>query len=86
MYVGVDDLINGHLIFLPQTSQVISSVGVIFDENFLSALSYSNRVYREALLTRPLGQNHTTIPPTERTGDISDSFLQSTHFAHDGYH
>ena len=75
IYVGFDDLTNGHLIFLPQTSQIISSVDVIFDENFLSALSHKNRAYCEALLTRPLGPTPITGYPTERTGDISQSIF-----------
>ena len=79
MYVGSDDLTNGHLIFLPQTMQIISSVDVIFDENFLSALSYKHRAYREALLTRPLHPTPTASLPTERTGDISQSFLPQPH-------
>ena len=75
IYVGVGDLTSGHLIFLRQTSQTISSVDVIFDENFLSALSYKNCSYRAALLTRPIGPTPTTDRPTERKGDISQSIF-----------
>ena len=64
IYIGVDDLTNGHLIFLPQTLQIVSSIDVVFDENFLSALIYKNRSYHEAILTRPLS---TSIPSPEST-------------------
>ena len=74
-YVGIDDLTNGHLIFLPQTLQIITSVDVTFDEKILSALIFKNRSYHEALLTRPISDPPNFSHPTECYGDITDPFM-----------
>ena len=50
-HIGMDDITNDHLIFLPQMLQIVSSIDVIFDEHFLAALIYKNRFYCEAILT-----------------------------------
>ena len=75
IYVGVDDLTNGHLVYLPQILQVVSSVDVIFDENILSALVYKNRSYREAILTRPILEHPIQAHNHEYTGDITNSII-----------
>ena len=74
IFIGFDHHTPGYLIFIPSTRQIITSIDVIFDEYFLSALIHKTRAYREALLTRPI--NDITTDPndiTDHTGDISTS-------------
>ena len=74
IFIGFDDYTPGYLIFIPSTRQIVTSIDVIFDEYFLSALVHKTRAYREALLTRPV--NDTLPDPqnvTDHTGDISSS-------------
>ena len=54
IFVGFDHHTPGYLFFLPSMRQVVSSIYVIFDEHFLSALVYKTRAYCEALFTRPI--------------------------------
>ena len=75
MYVGMDDVTTGHLIFIPSIRQVISSIDVVFDESFITALAHQYRVYREALFTRPVNDVPHSAPRTEHTGDITQSLL-----------
>ena len=81
IYIGLDDVTKGHLIFLPQTLQIISSLDIKFDEHFLSALIYKNCSYRKAILTRLISESIPSSDIPERTGDISASFL-SFHSLH----
>jgi len=51
-------------------------VDVVFDEQFVTALVYKNKAYREALLTRPINDPITTFDHiTDTTGDITSTSL-----------
>ena len=74
IFIGFDHHTPGYLVFIPSTRQIVTSVDIIFDKYFLSALVHKSRAYREALLTRPI--NDITTDPndvTDHTGDISTS-------------
>ena len=68
IYIGVDNITNDYLIFLPQTLQIVSSLDVIFDEHYLSALIYKNCSYCKAILTRPIFESFPYSDIWERTG------------------
>ena len=45
MFVGFDDYTSGYLGYVPSIRKVVMSVDVVFDENFITALAYKNRVF-----------------------------------------
>ena len=53
IFVGIPQHQKGYLVYVPSTRKVISSYGVVFDESFSSALSYTSRPYAEAMAMRP---------------------------------
>ena len=53
IFVGIPQHQKGYLVYVPSTRKVISSIGVRFDESFVSALSYTSRPYAEAMAMRP---------------------------------
>ena len=53
IFVGIPEHQKGYLVYVTITIKVISSYGVVFDEIFSSALSYTSRPYSEAMVMRP---------------------------------
>ena len=53
IFVGITEHQKGYLVYVPSTRKIISSYDVVFDESFLSALSYTSRPYSEAMTIRP---------------------------------
>ena len=51
--MGIPQHQKGYLVYIPSTRKVILSYDVRFDENFVSALSYTSRPYAEAMAMRP---------------------------------
>ena len=44
IFVGIPQHQKGYLVYVPSTRKVIFSYGVVFDESFSSALSYTSRL------------------------------------------
>ena len=62
---------KGYLVYVPSTRKVISSYDVMFDESFVSALSYTSRPYAEAMAMRPaVTYTPYTTSSKEQTGDV----------------
>ena len=56
---------------VPSTRKVISSYDVVFDESFSSALSYTSRLYAEAMAMRPtVTYTPYATSSKEQTGDV----------------
>ena len=53
IFIGIPQHQKGYLVYVPRTSSVISSYGVVFDESLSSALAYTSQPYSEAMLMRP---------------------------------
>ena len=51
--MGIPQHQKGYLVYVPSTRKVILSYDVMFDESFSSALSYTSRLYAEAMAMRP---------------------------------
>ena len=51
--VGISEHQKGYLVYIPSTSETISSCNVVFDESFSSALSYRSRPYSGSMVMRP---------------------------------
>ena len=61
---------------LPSTRQIVTSVDVSFDEQFISTLIHKNQAYCEVILTRPVNDSMTTFDHvTDKTGDITNTIL-----------
>ena len=59
-----------HLVYVPSTRKLISSIDVRFDESFVSALSYTSRPYAEAMAMRPaVTYTPYATSSKEKTGD-----------------
>ena len=57
--------------YVPSTRKVILSYGVVFDESFSSALSYTSRPYSEAMAIRPAVTYTPYVTSSkEQTGDV----------------
>ena len=57
--------------YLPSTSNIISSYDVVFDESFSSALAYTSRPYSEAMVMRPeVMYTPYGTSSREQTGDV----------------
>ena len=78
MFVGFDEYTSGYLVYIPSIQNVVTSVDVIFDKKFITALAYKNRIFREALLTRPLTETFNFNKNNKKTGDITSSYLPPT--------
>ena len=53
IFVGIPEHQKVYLVYVPSTRKVISSFDVVFEENNSSALSYTSRLYLEAMTMRP---------------------------------
>ena len=53
IFVGIPEHQKGYLVYIPSTRKIISSCGVVFEENNYSALAYTSRPYSEAMEMRP---------------------------------
>ena len=71
IFVGITQHQKGFLLYVPNTTKIISSYDVVFDEIFSIVLSFTSRTYSEAMAMRP---DVTYIPcattSMERTGNI----------------
>ena len=57
--------------YVPSTRKVISSYDVVFDKSFSSALSYTSRLYAEAMAMRPaVTYTPYATSSKEQTGDV----------------
>ena len=71
IFVGIPNHQIGYLVYIPSTRKVISSYGVMFDESFSSALSYTSRPYAEAMVMRPtVTYTPYAMSSKEQTGDV----------------
>ena len=71
IFVGIPEHQKGYLVYAPSTRKVILSYNVVFDKSFSSALSYTSRLYAEAMAMRPAVTY--TLYATylkEKTGDV----------------
>ena len=71
IFVGIPQHQKRYRVYVPSTSNIISSYDIIFDESFSSALASTARPYSEAMAVRPSA----TYTPyatysKEQTGDI----------------
>ena len=71
IFVGIPQHQKGYLVYVPSTRKVIFLYGVMFDESFSSALSYTSRLYAEAMVMR-LAVTYTPYATSskEQTGDV----------------
>ena len=53
IFVLIPEHQKGYLVYIPSTRKVILSYDVVFDKSFSSALSYTSRLYSEAMAMRP---------------------------------
>ena len=53
IFVGIPEHQKRYLVYVPSTRKVILLYNVVFDESFSSALSYTSRLYSEAMAIRP---------------------------------
>ena len=53
IFVGILDHQKGYLVYVPSTRKIIFLYDVMFDESFVSALSYTSRPYAKAMAMRP---------------------------------
>ena len=53
IFVGIPQHQKGYLVYVSSTRKVILSYNFVFDESFSSALSYTTRLYAEAMEMRP---------------------------------
>ena len=71
IFIGLPDNQEGYLVYVPATRQIVTSMDVIFDETFTSALAYTSHPYHEAMVTCP---SVSFIPfatsSHEQTGDV----------------
>ena len=51
--VGIPEHQKGYLVYVPSTSKIISSYGIVFYESLSSALAYMSQPYSEAMAMRP---------------------------------
>ena len=69
--MGIPQHQKGYLVYVPITRKVISSYDVVFDKSFSSALSYSSRLYAEAMTMRPaVTYTPYATSSKEQTGDV----------------
>ena len=69
--VGIPQHQKGYLVYVPSTRKVISSNDVLFDESFSSALSYTSRLYAEAIAMCPtVTYTPYTTSSKEQTGNV----------------
>ena len=54
IFVGIPQHQKGYLVYVPSTRKVILSYDVVFYESFSSSLSYTSRLYTEAMAMRPV--------------------------------
>ena len=76
IFVGIPEHQKGYLVYVPITRKVRSSYGVLFDESFSSALSYTSQPYSEATVMRP-SVTYTLYATSskEQTGDVITSLF-----------
>ena len=81
--MGIPQNQKEYLVYVPSTRKLISSYDVIFDESFVSALSYSSRPYAEAMAMRP-AVTYTPYATSykEQTGNVI-TFAQFEEGLHD---
>ena len=53
IFVGIPQHQKGYLVYIPSARKVILSYDALFDESFSIALSYTSRLYSEAMAMRP---------------------------------
>ena len=71
IFVGIPQHQKGYLVYVLSTGKVISSYDVVFDKSFSSALSYTSRLYAEALAMRPtVTYTPYATSSKEQTGNI----------------
>ena len=71
IFVGIPQHQKGYLVYVPSTRKVISLYDVMFDESFVSALSYMSRPYAEAMAMRPaVTYTPYATSSNQQTGDI----------------
>ena len=71
IFVGVPQHQKGYLVYVPSTRKVISSYNVVFEKRFSITLSYTSRMYSEAMTMRPAAM-YTPYATSlkEQTGDV----------------
>ncbi|MGH7955157.1 MAG: hypothetical protein ACREOZ_04270, partial [Gloeomargaritales cyanobacterium] len=71
VFIGFASDQAGSLIFIPSTRQIIISADIAYDETFSSALTYTDKPFRDAITLRP-SVSYISRPTTthECTGDI----------------
>ena len=71
IFVGITQHQKGYLVYVPSTRKVILSYDVVFDESFVSALSYTSRPYAEAMAMCPsVTYTPYATSSKEQTGDV----------------
>ena len=71
IFVGIPQHQKGYLVYVPSNRKLISSYDVMFDESFVSALSYSSQPYAEAMAMRPaVTYTPYATSSKEKTGDV----------------
>ena len=71
IFVSIPQHQNGYLVYVPSTRKVISLYDVMFDKSFSSALSYTSRLYAEAMAMRPaVTYTPYATSSKEQTGDV----------------
>ena len=69
--MGIPQHLKGYLVYVPSTRKVILLYNVMFDESSSSALSYTSRLYAEAMEMRPaVTYSLYATSSKEQTGDI----------------
>ena len=53
IFVGITDRQKLYLVYVPSTRKLILSYDVVFDKTISSALSYTSKLYLEAMAMRP---------------------------------
>ena len=53
IFVGIPQHQKGYLVYVPNTSKIIYSYDVVFDEIVSSTLAYTSQPYTEAMAIRP---------------------------------
>ena len=71
IFMGIPEHQKGYPVYIPSTRKVISSYNNLFDKRFSSALSYTSRLYSEAMAMR-LQVTYTPYATSlkEQTGDV----------------
>ena len=71
IFVGIPQHQKWYLVYIPSTRKVILLYDVVFDEIFSSQLSYTSRLYAEAMTMRPtVTYTSYATSSKEKTGNV----------------